>query len=302
MDGPLVVDVKRGSLDDGPGIRSVVFFKGCPLRCVWCQNPETMRPRAEIQRLPGSCVGCRSCVDACPTGRARPATEAEPADRKCRLCLACVDACPSASRRVAGRAMPVDELVALLLRDAPFYRRSGGGVTLSGGEPALFTEHAGRVARELRARDVHVLLETCGLFDWDSFAVHLLPHLGTIWFDLKLADPARHERSTGRTNAIIHENLRRLVAASADREVELLPRIPLVPGLTDDADNLAALATLVRDLGLRRIALLPYNPLWIPKRRALGLTLEYAHADWMPAAEVTRCRDIMTAAGLDLAS
>lgn len=121
VDGPLVVDVKRGSLDDGPGIRSVVFFKGCPLRCVWCQNPETMRPRAEVQRLPGSCVGCRACVAACPTGRARPATEDEPADRGCRLCLACVEACPSASRRVAGREIPVDALIGLLLRDLPFY-------------------------------------------------------------------------------------------------------------------------------------------------------------------------------------
>jgi pyruvate formate lyase activating enzyme len=195
--------------------------------------------------------------------------------------------------------MPVDELVALLLRDAPFYRRSGGGVTLSGGEPALFPAHAGHVARELRAHDVHVLLETCGLFDWKSFAEHLLPHLSTIWFDLKLADPTRHERSTGRTNTAIHDNLRRLVAAGT---VELLPRIPLVPGLTDDAENLNALAELVRELGLRRIALLPYNPLWVPKRRALGLTLDYANESWMPAAEVARCRAVMTDIGLELAS
>ena len=295
----LIVDIKRSSLDDGPGIRSVVFFKGCPLRCDWCQNPETMRPRAEIQRLPGSCVACGSCVAACPTGRARPATEAEPAELACRLCLACVDACPSASRRVAGRDVPVDELVALLLRDAPFYRRSGGGVTLSGGEPALASAHSGRVARELRARDVHVLLETCGHFDWDRFSQHLLPHLNTIWFDLKLADPARHQRATGRSNTLIHDNLRRLIALGT---VELLPRIPLVPGLTDDTDNLASLATFVRELGLRRIALLPYNPLWVPKRRALGLPLDYAHEAWMSADEIARCRDIVTDAGLELAS
>lgn len=172
-------------------------------------------------------------------------------------------------------------------------------MTLSGGEPALFPVHSGRVARELRARDVHVLLETCGHFDWDGFAEHLLPHLSTIWFDLKLADPARHARSTGRSNALIHDNLRRLIAMGT---VELLPRIPLVPGLTDDTDNLGALAAFVLDLGIRRVALLPYNPLWVPKRRALGLALDYAHGGWMSADELARCRDIVTDAGLELAS
>jgi pyruvate formate lyase activating enzyme len=298
MRAPLVVDVKRGSLDDGPGMRSVVFLKGCPLRCVWCQNPETVRPRAEIERLPGSCIGCRSCETACPAGRARPAAETESA-RDCRVCRACVDACPSAARRVSGEAMTAAALVARLLRDAPFYRRSGGGVTLSGGEPALYPEWLGEVARSLRERGVHVLLETCGHFEWARFAEHLLPHVSTIFFDLKLADPARHARFTGRTNERIHENLRRLVAG---RAADVLPRVPLVPGITDDEENLRALAALVRALGLRRMALLPYNPLWVPKRRALGGRLEYDRETFMSDEELARCRSVVTGAGLELAA
>ncbi len=291
---PAVVDIKRGSLDDGPGIRSVVFFKGCPLRCVWCQNPETMRPRPEIQRSPDACVGCGACVSACPSGRARPASETEPGI-VCRLCGTCVETCPAAARRVAGTAMSVDDLVERLLRDRVFYRRSGGGVTLSGGEPALFASFVGKVAMRLRANDVHVLLETCGQFDWDAFAAHLLPHVSTVFFDLKLADPERHRQFVGRDNATIHDNLRRLVTSS---RAEVLPRIPLVPAITDDSDNLRGIASLVRSAGLSRVALLAYNPLWISKRRSLGLDLPYARTEWMAVEDVARCEAVMTAEGL----
>lgn len=294
---PWVVDVKRSSLDDGPGIRSVVFFKGCPLRCAWCQNPETMRPRPEIQRTAESCVGCRGCVPVCPVGRARPAAEAEP-DAACRTCGACVEACPAGARRVVGTEPSVDALVTRLSRDAVFYRRSGGGVTLSGGEPALFPAFAGEVAAALCARGVHVLLETCGQFRWDEFARHLLPHVATVYFDLKIADPDEHRRWVGRDNATIHDNLRRLVATG---HPDLLPRIPLVPGITDGVPNLRALASLIRSTGLTRVALLPYNPLWITKRRTLGLDFPYAHAGWMSADEVARCEAAVTAAGLHVA-
>lgn len=291
---PWVVDVKRNSLDDGPGIRSVVFFKGCPLRCDWCQNPEALAPWPEVQRSADACLACGACVKACPVGRARPAAEAEP-DVPCRTCAACVEACPSAARRIVGSAFGVDELAARLLRDETFYRRSGGGVTLSGGEPGLFPEFAGAVAAKLKARSVHVLLETCGQFSWAPFAQHLLPNVATVYFDLKIADPVRHLRHVGRGNDVIHGNFERLVAAGA---ADVLPRIPLVPGLTDDPENLKALAGLVRKVGLVRVALLPYNPLWVSKRSALGLGLPYQHADWMRAEEVARCEAVVAGEGL----
>lgn len=295
---PLVADVKRNSLDDGPGIRSVVFFKGCPLRCAWCQNPETLSTRAEIQRSANLCTRCEACVSACLVHVARPGTDAEDGAR-CQRCGRCAEACDQSARRLVGTPADVDELARQLKRDAPFYRRSGGGVTLSGGEPTLHAELAGRLAAQLAAADIPVLLETCGLFGWASAERHLLPHITTIYFDLKLADPERHREATGHDNRRILENLRRLM----DRSSDLLVRVPLVPGLTDDDDNLTAIAQLVRGLGLTRLALLPYNPLWIPKRQGLAAgenALPYQHDRWMSDQDVARCADLVRAEGLEV--
>ena len=292
---PLVVDLKRNSLDDGPGIRSVVFFKGCPLRCEWCQNPETLSPRAELQRLPERCTGCRACEPACPRGVARPGGLPQP--EGCTACGACVEVCVGDARRIAGRAWEPAALVEALLRDEPFHRASGGGVTLSGGEPTLFLEWVADLAARLAARGTHVLLETCGEFDGDRFCELLLPHLGAVYFDLKLDDPEEHRRRTGRDNRRIRENLARLAREAPDR---LLPRVPLVPGLTATPANLEALAAALRALGLARVALLSYNPLWIAKRRALGLDLPYAHAEWLPSGDVERCAEPFRRAGLEV--
>ena len=296
-DGPLIVDIKRNSLDDGPGIRSVVFFKGCPLRCVWCQNPETLSARPQLQRMPERCVECGACVPVCERDVARPAPEPQSPDG-CQTCGACVTACRPSARRVAGVRREVEELAELLLRDEPFYRHSGGGVTFSGGEPTLHPRFAGELASRLRERGVHVLIETCGHFDREAFEEHLLPHVSAIYFDLKLADDETHRQLTGRGNRRIRDNLRWLAEAG---EVEILPRVPLVPGITDQPDNLVALAVMLRDLDQRRVALLPYNPLWVPKRRALGLDLPFSHGEWMPSEQVDRCAEVFVAAGLEVA-
>jgi pyruvate formate lyase activating enzyme len=289
---PRIVDIKRNSLDDGPGIRSVVFFKGCTLRCVWCQNPETLSPLPEIQRDEARCIACGTCSAVCPQGVAKNAMEKEDTSR-CILCGECVEACPSNARRIAGVEYSVDELAELLLKDEPFYRHSGGGVTLSGGEPAMYPAFVGQVAARLRDRDVHVLMETGGQFDWEQVEEHLLPHLSTIYFDVKLADPELHKRHVGPDNRRIHENLKRLVSFE-----DLLPRVPLIPGITDTDANLKSIARLLSDLGLSRVMLLPYNPLWISKRRALGLDLPYTHDSFMSAEEIDNRKRVFEKAGL----
>ncbi|MBI5500344.1 MAG: glycyl-radical enzyme activating protein [Deltaproteobacteria bacterium] len=300
-DVALIADIKRNALDDGPGIRSVVFFKGCPLRCVWCQNPECLSPAPQLQPLPERCTNCGACISACPHGAARPL--ASPAARPlaspppCRAWGACVPACPSAARRIVGTAWSPDALVEHLLRDRPFYDASGGGVTLSGGEATLHLEFAADLARRLAVRGVHVLLETCGWYDGERFERELLPHLGAVYFDLKLADGADHVRFAGRGNERILENLARLTRASRER---LLVRVPLVPGITDGTANLRAIAGIVRALGLPRVALLPYNPLWLPKRRALGLDIPYERAEWMAAAEVEGCAEVFRATAIEV--
>jgi len=292
---PLLLDIKRNSLDDGPGVRSVVFFKGCPLSCVWCQNPEAIARGPQLQRDVEACAGCGACQRACPHGVARPADTVE-ARADCQRCGVCVEACPAAARRIAGEAKAIEQIVAELLEDEPFYRRSGGGVTLSGGEATLFCADAGAIAQALCGAGVHVLLETCGLFSWRSFSERLLPYLTTVYFDLKLADPLAHGEYCGADNGSIVQNLGRLATSG----VELLPRVPLVPGITDSADNLEALAAIITDAGLSRVALLPYNPLWLAKRRGLGMELPYAHEAWMESAAVEACERTMEQAGLEL--
>jgi pyruvate formate lyase activating enzyme len=264
---PLIVDVKRHSLEDGPGIRSVVFFKGCPLRCVFCQNPEAQHAHAEIAFRADRCVDCGACVSACPV-HAVDLTRPGRIDRShCDVCGKCAAACPSSALAVIGRTYAVDELVELLMRDEPFYRHSSGGVTFSGGECTTFSDYLAAVALALRARGIHLAVETCGEFAGAMFVERLLPLLDLVYFDVKLADPAQHLAHTGRDNRHILDNLALLMRNAPDR---VQVRIPLVPGITATEENLAGLAASLREHGVRRAILLPYNPLGRRMAVALG--------------------------------
>lgn len=308
---PLIAEVKRNALDDGPGIRTTIFFKGCPLRCVWCHNPETKDPGPEIMRVEAECLRCGACVRVCPTGAMR---EGAPPTRDpflCRACGRCVDVCPGRGARLVGAYHDPEELADLAALDLPFHRNSGGGVTLSGGEPTLYPRFTERLLLALRARGANVLLETCGYFAWPVFARRILPHLDAVYFDLKLADPAAHARYTGRDNRLVLDNLRRLVTRSVSGGgtpsgasrlpaptltgvPRLLVRVPLVPGITATHENLAAIARLLADLGLAEVALLPYNPLWLTKADGLGQTKAYAHDRWMTPEEERQCAETFT--------
>jgi len=261
---PLIVDIKRHSLEDGPGIRSVVFFKGCPLRCVFCQNPETQEFGPEIAFRSRRCIDCRTCVDACPRGLQRPRLAASTA---CDRCGACVRVCPSGARALIGQRLSLDEIMDVVMRDEPYYRHSGGGVTLSGGECTAFPEFAGELLARLRGRGISAAIETCGEFSYPQFAQWILPHVDPILFDVKLADDEAHVRFTGRSNQRIWANLARLLALVPER---VQPRIPLIPGVTATRENLAALAARLAELGARSLTLLPYNPLGVTMAESLG--------------------------------
>jgi pyruvate formate lyase activating enzyme len=294
---PLIVDIRRNSLDDGPGVRSTVFFKGCVLDCVWCQNPETISAKLELQYNAQNCLGCGECADACPN-QALEFTDKRIHDReRCLLCVTCVDTCPAGAVRAIGREYGVGELVTRLMRDEPFYRHSGGGVTFSGGEPTIHLDFVAQVAAELQAKGVHTLLQTCGLYKASAVEERLLPHIDMVYFDTKIGDSARHRKYCGVDNEIILANLARLAESRPDG---VLPRVPLIPTITDGDANLAAIATILTELGFTKVALLAYNPLWTQKRAELGLDFKYKHDKFMSDDEIARCHRVMTERGLEV--
>ncbi len=264
---PLIVDVKRGSREDGPGMRSVVFFKGCPLRCVFCHNPEAQQTAPEILYCSERCIHCESCVQACPQAAIDLRSPSRVDRNCCNLCGRCDDVCPAGALRIVGKYWPVDRLVELLLRDMAFYRHSGGGVTLSGGECTLFPDYVETLLQRLRENGVHVALETCGYFRFEEFARKILPYLDLILFDLKLMDPGESLHYLGQPNSTILANFRTLLAQG---RVAVWPRVPLIPGVTDTAANLARIVSFLSEVGASQVSVLPYNPLGLATYAALG--------------------------------
>lgn len=270
---PLVLDIKGNSLDDGPGIRTAVFFKGCPLSCVWCHNPESKRREAELSFDSSACINCASCRRVCKAG-ALALTNSYYVDRDCcTLCFDCTEVCPAKALTRVGKQMTHDELFKKLMSDKPFYDVSGGGVTLSGGEATLCTEWVGELARRLDAAGVRVLLETCGQFDYERAERYLLPYVSDIFCDVKLFDREKHKRYCGVYNDRILENIRRMWRDRERYSYSFLPRTPLIPGITDTEENLGEIAAFLSELGIKKAQLLAYNPTWYPKNDKLGLSL-----------------------------
>lgn len=273
MKTPLVLEIKGNSLDDGPGIRSVVFFKGCPLSCIWCHNPESKHAAAEISYDKELCIGCGTCVGKCPVSAVGPNKPAFVDRARCTLCCECVNACPAKAITKVGAEMTQEELLKKLLSDKPFYDISGGGVTLSGGEATLCTEWVGELARKLSENGVKVLIETCGFFDYDRVEKNLLPYVSDIYCDIKIFDREKHKKYCGVYNDRILENFRRMYADREKFGYNIMPRVPLIPDITDTDENLEAIADYMASCGVERTDLLPYNPTWYPKNDKLGISL-----------------------------
>jgi len=303
---PLILDIKGNALDDGPGIRSVVFFKGCLLDCQWCHNPESISRTAEISFESQKCLGRASCEAACEKTCSQQAishARTNLIDRdRCTLCYQCVDACPSTAIAQVGEPMSVDDLYQKLVKYKPFYDSSGGGVTLSGGEPTLHMDYVSALLKKLKAQGIHTLLQTCGLFPFDKFMARLYPWLDAIYFDLKLYDDQRHRDYCGTSNKVILSNFVKLQALSLEGGVELLARTPLVPGKTDSESNLKAIASFLKQHKVTHIELVRYNPIWHDKRTKLGYQDKSESAEalkkWMSQTSIDQCEAIFHDAGL----
>lgn len=259
----LISGVERFSASDGPGTRTVVSFKGCPLRCQWCETPEALRSEPEVLWFADKCEERGECVAACPRSALAVGLEcADPA--ACDGCGSCERACPNGARRVIGRRLQVEDLLAEIARDSAFFQTSGGGLTLSGGEPTFQMDAMGDLARGAKRLGISVGLQTCGFFRWSQFE----PHVGSfsfIHFDLKIIDPAQHERLTGASNDVILDNARRLVAARAP----VVFRAAVIPGVSDAAENLVRLASFLRALDVPTLELIRYRRKGLSKLASL---------------------------------
>jgi glycyl-radical enzyme activating protein len=265
----VVSDIQRFCLHDGPGIRTVVFLKGCTLRCRWCQNPESVGTAPEIYHAPRCCLGCGECVRVCPRAAIKVVGRSAVAWARCDQCLACAKACPSGALRVVGRSVSVAEVMEVALADRPFYVRSRGGVTLSGGEPALQPKFASALLDALRDAGVSTVIETAGAVATEHL-VALARLADLVYFDLKGARSETHRRNTGSGNELILRNAAALVACGA----QVCFRVVVVPGANDAPEDIAALRTLLASLDAREVQLLPYHNLGASKLDSLAPTLE----------------------------
>jgi pyruvate formate lyase activating enzyme len=237
----IIFNIQRFSTGDGPGIRTTVFFKGCPLRCAWCHNPEGLSPRPELIWYEARCIGARDCLSACPADALTLTSQGMQVDRgRCDACGACAEACPAGALQVVGREWTPEQLLVEVQKDTVFYETSGGGVTLSGGEPLVQADLLLALCRLCREAGLHVALDTCGVAPWECYE-SLLPLVNLVLYDLKLFDGERHRAATGADNARILENARRVAAAG----VPLWVRTPVIPGYTADTANIAALGEFI---------------------------------------------------------
>ena len=252
----MVFDIRKFSIHDGPGIRTTVFLKGCPLECAWCHNPESQASEPELIMRPNRCQRCGACVEACPEDAIQLGADGPITDRtRCERCGICVDACFSGARELAGREFTVTQVMAEIERDRPFYDESGGGATFSGGEPLLQTEFLLELLRSCRAQEIHTALDTCGYAPWSALD-RVRPYVDLFLYDIKTMDDGQHRALTGASNRLILENLRAL--SELGHSINL--RVPVIPGINDGADNIRAIGALAAHLpSIDRVELLPYH-------------------------------------------
>jgi pyruvate formate lyase activating enzyme len=270
-----VFDIQRFSLHDGSGIRTLVFLKGCPLRCTWCSNPEGQSCAPQLAYHANRCIGRAECGDACRTVcefdaiRAAAEQKVSIALDRCTACGRCVEVCPSRALRMLGELMSVEDVLRIVEEDSPFYARSGGGLTLSGGEPLLQAGFAERLLETARARGLDTAIETSGCAPWHELE-RVCHHVDEVFYDVKCLDAARHRRGTGIGNERILENLRRLCEVFPTLRVTV--RTPVIPGFNDAPEAIRAVVDFLNELpGSLCYELLPYHRFGEPKYTELGL-------------------------------
>ncbi len=261
-----IFEVKRFAVHDGPGVRTTLFLKGCPLRCRWCHNPESISPQPQLAYFAHKCINCGECVEACPENAHKMVNGIHHFDReRCLNCGACETVCLGNALRFYGRRISVEDALHIAIEDRDFFGTEGG-VTLSGGEPLLQAEFCSELLKRLKAEGVHTAVDTCACVRWEAIE-KVLPFTDIFLVDFKHADNAEHQKVTGQGNKLIINNLQRLSNCGAKIEV----RLPLIPGCNNSEKNLRESGIFLGSLKLERIKVLPFHSMARSKYPALGM-------------------------------
>ena len=263
----VIFNIQRFSLHDGPGIRTTVFFKGCPLSCRWCHNPEGIDAALQLAANAVKCIACGACIAVCPAGALalNEHKQVEVNYGLCTFCRKCADLCPTQTLEVIGREVPVKELKAELLKDRIIFEESGGGVTVSGGEPFSQPEFLVALLKDLKEEHVHTAVDTSGCAPWKAIE-DTAKWTDLFLYDLKLIDSAQSARYTGVSGTEIRRNLMKMIAHG----YHLLVRVPLIPTVNDSREHLALLGEFLQKSGAVDVELLAYHRLGVSKRHRLG--------------------------------
>jgi glycyl-radical enzyme activating protein len=266
-----IFDIKKFAIHDGPGIRTTVFFKGCSLRCVWCHNPESIDKEQELFYTQSKCIACGACVEVCPEGcHAMKNGVHEFVRDNCTVCGKCVEVCHAGALELVGKEMSSDAVMTEVLKDRAFYETSGGGMTLSGGEPMLQPEFARELLEKAKTAQLHTCVDTCGSVPYERYEA-IIGLVDLFLYDIKEADSQKHEKCTGAGNELILENLRKLDAAGAS----IVLRCPIVPGMNDREDHFRAIGDLASSLkGVQEINVMAYHAYGSSKSQRLGKSFD----------------------------
>lgn len=264
MEKGIIFDIKSFSIHDGPGIRTTVFLKGCPLRCLWCSNPESQKVQPELMMYPERCVGCGKCVEVCPTGAAKATQTIR---EKCKGCGKCVEVCLSEARKLIGRRVTSEDVVEEVAKDNIFYAESGGGVTLSGGEVAMQPKFATEIFKMCQEQGIHTVMDTTGYCKWETFS-EIVRYVDLVYFDIKCIIPEQHVEITGVDNGMILTNLKKMDEIGKRFSI----RMPIIPGYNDSEKILKATGEYLRELKSNFIVfLLPFHAYGASKYEKLNL-------------------------------
>ena len=299
-----LLEIQRMSTEDGPGIRTTVFFKGCTLKCRWCHNPESISPHPQVYWMANQCIGCKTCLTVCPEGALAFSEKGNQIDRnRCTGCGLCAQECPAGALSLWGETWELDDLFAEVIKDRSYFETSGGGVSMGGGEPTLQAAFIRKFLSRLKAVGIHTALDTCGMCNSDVIK-GLLSCSDLLQFDLKVMDPKKHKALTGAANDTIIENLISVgdTMRSKGHPAKLWIRTPIIPGATDTAENIQAIGAFISenlDGLVNRWELCAFNNLCKDKYLRLSLDWAYKDCDLLSKLEMEKTAAVARNSGVD---